>query len=105
MYKNHPKTAEEYVYLVEQTIIEIEEFIACIEFDMEDTGSQQRVLNPILDYLRTMRKSMEDGSYLFGKEDLPFTEISNRMSSELPFAQMLAVINETHKQGLNITDS
>ncbi|QEP43196.1 general secretion pathway protein GspF [Ectothiorhodospiraceae bacterium BW-2] len=104
MYNNHPKTAEEYVELVEQTIIEIEEFIACIEYDMDDAGERLKVLQPLLEHLKSLRQSMADGSYLFGKEDLPIMDISNRLSSQLPFAQLLAVINETHKLGLNIDD-
>ncbi len=105
MYQNPPKTAEAYVSLVEQAIIEIEEFIACMEFDMDDTGGQLRVLQPLIAELKRLRASMADGSYLFGKEDLPFMNVANRLSGELPFSQLLAVINETHKQGLNIRES
>ncbi len=30
-----PKTAEQYVHPADQAIIEVDEFIACLEFDME----------------------------------------------------------------------
>lgn len=97
-----PKTAEAYVKMVDQAIVEIEEFIACLEFDMEDPGDQLRVLNPLLEQVREMRRGMADGSYEFENSDLPFMEVANRLSSQLPFTSLLAVINQTHRQGLNI---
>ncbi len=103
-YKNHPKSAEQYVKLVDDTLIDVEEFIACLEFDMDDPGAQLQVLEPIVAVLKKMRQEMGDGSYLFAKEDLPFMNVANKLSSTLPFTQHLAVINETHKKGLNIED-
>jgi len=103
-YKNHPKTVEQYVKLVDDTLIDVEEFIACLEFDMDEPGDQMRVLEPIANALRKILDSMKDGSYLFGKEDLPFMDVANKLSTSLPFTQHLAVINETHKKGLNIED-
>jgi len=101
-----PKTAKEYVDLVDQAIIEVDEFIACLEFDMEDPGDQLRVLNPILENLRTIRASMADGSYEFKDQDLPFMAVANKLNTQLPFSHLLALINDTHRNGLNIdTDS
>jgi len=97
-----PKTAEQYVRLVDQAIIEIEEFIACLEFDMDNPGDQLRVLNPLLDQVRQMRAGMADGSYEFENKDLPFMEVATRLSAQLPFTNLLAVLNQTHRQGLNI---
>lgn len=31
-------------------------------------------------------------------------DVANKLSSSLPFTQHLAVINETHRKGLNIED-
>ncbi len=103
-YKNHPKSIEQYVKLVDDTLIDVEEFIACLEFDMDDPGTQIQILEPIVAVLATMRAEMADGSYLFGKEDLPFMNVANKLSLSLPFTQHLAVINETHIKGLNIED-
>ena len=96
------KTAEAYVQLVEQAIIEIEEFIACLEFDMDDPGDQLRVLTPLFDEAKKIRQSMADGSYEFENKDLPFMDVANRLSSTLPFTQILVAINQTHRYGLNI---
>jgi hypothetical protein len=96
------KTAEAYVRLVDQAIIEIEEFIACLEFDMDDPGDQLRVLTPLFDELKLLRQGMADGSYEFENKDLPFMDVANKLSSQLPFAQLLVAINQTHRYGLNI---
>lgn len=101
-----PKTAAQYVDLLDQAIIEVGEFIACLEFDMEDPGDQLRILNPILQSQRNLRASMADGSYLFENKDLPFMAVANKLNPRLPFAHMSAPINDTHRCGLDIdTDS
>jgi hypothetical protein len=102
MVNMRPKTAEAYVHLVDQAIIEVDEFIACLEFDMEDPGDQLRVLQPLLQSLHELRESMRNGSYVFEKKDLPFMEVANRLSTQLPFSNLLALINETHRNGLNV---
>ncbi len=96
------KTVEEYVRLVDQAVVEIDEFIACLEFDMDDPGDQLNVLNPLLQAATDIRQSMADGSYEFENKDLPFMEVANRLSTQLPFAQLLVAINQTHRYGLNI---
>lgn len=97
-----PKTAKQYVDMVDQAIIEVEEFIACLEFDMEDPGDQLRILNPLLQSLRDLRASMADGSYEFENKDLPFMEVAKRLNTQLPFSHLLALINDTHRNGLDI---
>lgn len=102
MYMPRPKTAEEYVKLVEQTIIEVEEMIACLEFEAEDSGAQTRYLDPVLANLRDMRAAMADGSYSFEDKDLPFMGVANKLGNSLPFSELLAVINHTHRKGLDV---
>jgi len=97
-----PKTAQQYVEMVDQAIIEVDEFIACLEFDMEDPGDQLRVLTPLLQSLRDLRASMADGSYQFENKDLPFMEVAQKLNTQLPFSHLLALINDTHRYGLDI---
>ena len=97
-----PKTAQQYVDLIDQAIIEVDEFIACLEFDMEDPGDQLRILNPILQALRDLRASMADGGYEFENKDLPFVEVANKLNTQLPFSHLLKLINDTHRYGLDI---
>ena len=96
------KTVEAYVSLVDQAIVEIDEFIACLEFDMDEPGDQLLVLNPLLEEVNHVRNGMADGSYEFENKDLPFMEVANRLSSQLPFTQLLEAINQTHRYGLKI---
>jgi len=96
------KTVEDYVRLVDQAVVEVDEFIACLEFDMDDPGEQLKVLSPLLEVVTRIRKSMADGSYEFENKDLPFMDVANRLSSQLPFTQLLEAINQTHRRGLNI---
>lgn len=104
MYSVNPKTAEEYVRLVDQAIIETEELRACYEYDMDDPGTHLRYLEPLEQMLRELRAQMAEGSYQFGDEDLPFMDIVNKQKEKLPFSHLLAVINHTHRNGLAIDD-
>jgi len=98
-----PKTAKEYV---DEAIIEVDEFIAGLEFDMEYPGEQLRILTPNLEKLREPRASLADGSDEFKNQDLPFMAVTNKLDTQLPFSHMLALINDMHRNGLNIeTDS
>jgi hypothetical protein len=47
---------------------------------------------------------MANGSYLFGRGDLPFMRLVKRSSEKtLPFIRLFYRINQTHKQGLDIS--
>lgn len=99
-----PKTPKEYVDLVDQAIIEVDELRACFEYEMEDTGSHMAYLEPLEQHLRRLRASMADGSYEFGSEDLPFMELADKHKAQLPFANLLAMINYTHRNGLEVEE-
>lgn len=99
-----PKTAEEYVRMVDQAIIDIEELIACYEYDMEDPGTHMRYLEPLIEQVRALRASMADGSYTFANKDLPFMELVRKHTEQLPFAHLLGVINDTHRKGLLVDE-
>lgn len=95
-------SAEEYVGLVDQVIFDLEELRASTDYDMEAIDTNTAWLGLLLDELRELRASMADGSYLFGRNDLPFMRIVKRHSErELPFIRLLYQINETHTQGLD----
>jgi hypothetical protein len=47
---------------------------------------------------------MQEGTYVFGREDLPFMELAEHHSQEIPFHILLRQINETHRRGLEIGD-
>ena len=97
-----PSTAQEYVKMVDQAIIEVEEMIACLEYETESASADRGHLDPLMAQLRTLRATMADGSYAFGNEDLPFMPLVWRMGNLLPIGQLLETINQTHRYGLNV---
>lgn len=99
-----PKSAEAYVKMVEQAIIEVEELVSCYEYDMEDVGKHLEYLEPLLQGLRRLRAAMADGSYEFGSDDLPFMPLVVKYRAQLPFAELLVTINETHRNGLAVDE-
>jgi hypothetical protein len=104
MLNQRPKSPEAYVQMVEQAIIEVEELVACYEYDMEDVGKHLAYLEPLIQHLRRLRASMADGSYEFGNEDLPFMPVVVKHRSQLPFSELLVTINETHRNGLAVDE-
>lgn len=96
-----PKTAEQYVKMVDNAIIDVDELRSSYEYDAEEMGAIPPYLDTLEKMLGDLRAGMADGSYEFGKNDLPFMEIVNRFRSRIPFADLLAMINKTHKEGLD----
>lgn len=100
-----PKTPEEYVSLVDQALDEIDELRASMEYDMDSMGGAGDFLDALESQVRELRAAMADGSYRFGKEDLPFMRLVDTQDERLlPFKYLFATINRTHKQGLNVDE-
>ena len=97
-----PKTPEEFVDLVDQALFEIEDLRMAAEYDMDSMGAATEFLEELERDVRRLRDSMADGSYRFGKENLPFVKVVEQQDERiLPFRQLLLKINETHLQGLD----
>lgn len=105
MKSEKPRTAEEYVGMVDQALFEIRELRTGLEFDMEEESVGMGFLEPLENALGKLRQSMADGSYHFANEDLPFMLLVNRFRSRIPCAKLLGIINETHRTGLNVDES
>jgi hypothetical protein len=100
------KSAEEYVGLVDQVIFELEELIATTDFDTETIDANTNFLEIMLTEVRKLRADLSDGSYLFGRGDLPFMRLVNKSDEKtLPFIRLFYQINETHKGGLDVPDA
>lgn len=101
-----PKTPAQYVDLVDQALFEIEDLRLAAEYDMDSMGAATEFLADLEHDVRKLRQSMTDGSYRFGKENLPFvTVVENQDERILPFKQLLLKINETHIKGLDVDES
>ena len=69
------KTAEAYARLVEQVIDELQDILDAARFDFDDVESNTDFVEVLLKEMRALRTSMTDGSYQFGRNDLPFMRI------------------------------
>ncbi len=99
-----PRTAQEYVELVRQAIFDIEDMIEAMGFDIDEIESSPAYLDVLLKELRAVRASMADGSYQFGRHDLPMMRIVKRYTEkEIPCIRLLYLINQTHREGLDIS--
>lgn len=97
------RSVEEYVDWVDQAIYEVEELRLSAEYDMEDLGTSLTFVDELEKHVRELRSTMEDGSYRFANEDLPFMEYVDRYDVDLlPFGFLLRQINETHRKGLDV---
>lgn len=100
-----PKTAEEYIYLVDQAICEIEELRSAAEYDIESMGAAIPFLDTLEKQVKDVYESMKNGTYHFKNEDLPFMDLVNKQDDRvLPFKYMLRVINDTHRNGLDVDE-
>ena len=97
-----PKTAAEYVELIDQALFEIDDLRAAAEYDMESMGGVTEFLDQLERDVRGLKQAMLEERYQFGNADLPFMRIVEAQSDQvLPFKYLLRVINATHRQGLN----
>lgn len=99
------KTAEQYIEMINQAIFEIEELRLASDYDADSLGSADSFLDELEEAVREIRKSMEAGTYSFGKANLPYMKVVETADSRLlPFKYLLKQINETHKHGLDVDD-
>jgi len=101
--RDRPETAAEYAGLVDQVIAELEDIIEAASFDFDEVESNLGFVNYLLKEMRAMRASMTDGSYQFGRKDLPWMRIVKQHSDQdLPCIRLFYLLNQTHLQGLDI---
>jgi hypothetical protein len=97
------RTPDEYGDLVKQAVYEVEELRHCLEFEMEDDLQRfPDFLEPLEEGIRNLFDSMVDGSYCFGREDLPFMDVALEHARDIPFLFLLKRINETHRRGIDV---
>jgi len=102
---HRPRTAKEYVDQVDQLVFDLKDLQGALAYDTEAIDVNFSYLDVLIEEVHRLRKSMEDGSYRFGKEDLPFMPIVKRRSEhDLPFIKSFYLINQTHKEGLDTRD-
>ncbi len=97
-----PKTYDEYVDLVHQAVYEVDEMRAGIEYDPENMERWSPLLDHLDGVLRKMYTEMVDDTYDFPTgQDLAYMQAINRWGPSFPFKQLLVIVNDTHKNGLD----
>ncbi len=97
-----PKTVEEYVNLVKDAVFEVDDLRACLEYELDDLTKFPVFLDPLAQGVKALYQSMQAGTYAWGREDLPFMAVMKKHELEIPFTELLELINETHKRGLDV---
>ncbi|WJW74526.1 general secretion pathway protein GspF [Thiohalobacter sp. IOR34] len=102
---NRPKTADEYVALIDEALFEIAELRAAAEYDADSMGGALEFLGELEGGVRQLKQQMIDGVYHFEDRDLPFMKQVRRASDRLlPFKHLLQIINVTHREGLAVDE-
>ena len=96
------RTAEEYANWVKQAVFEVADLRECLEFELEDLTRFPAFIDPLEQGVKAVYQSMVDGTYVFGREDLPFLTIAKKHAEEIPFMFLLEQINETHRKGIDV---
>jgi len=96
------KNIDEYVEWVRQAVFEVGDLRECLEYELEDLSRFPAFLDPMQEGVEDLYRSMQDGTYSFGRGDLPFMELAERYAGDIPFHTLLKQINETHRKGLKV---
>lgn len=97
------RTPEEYVSLIEQVIDELEDIKEVTGYAFDDDQGNLSFVDVLMKDMRQLRASMTDGTYQFGRNDLPYMRIVKKLSDmQLPCIRLLYMINQTHREGLDI---
>lgn len=94
-------SADGYVEWVRQAVFEVGELRECPEHKQEDLSGLPTFLAPLEEgSIKALYQSMRDGTYCFGREDLPCMDLAGRYAHEIPFRTLLKQINQTHCRGV-----
>jgi hypothetical protein len=88
--------------MIQEALVEVEELHAAFEWDVEDQARIPPFVGRLRHELRSLLESMRDGSYTWANGELPFIELTRRNGPQIPFADLLDAINETHCKGLDV---
>ncbi len=97
------RTAQEYVRLIEQVIDELEDIREVTGYAFDEDQGDLSFVDVLMKDMRELRASMADGSYQFGRTDLPYMRLVKKLSDiQLPCIRLLYMINQTHREGLDL---
>lgn len=97
-----PATPAEFLSLVDETIFEAEELIACAddEGDVLEFGNRLTEYREIAAALTRLRAGIQSGDYeIANGKDLEFMAVARPHKVMIPFYGLLETLNLAHKKG------
>lgn len=87
--------------LVHEAVYEVDELRACLEHDDDEASTYTPYLDQLDGMLRALHESMISGRYtgLGQGEDLEFMTLFKKYERDIPFRELLRIINATHREG------
>ena len=97
------KTADEYINLSDQAIVDVDELRMTVEYEREGMGGVLKFIDDLEREIKGLKQHMIDGDYRFDNNDLRFMIVVEEQDDRLfPFKHIFRMINETHKKGLDV---
>lgn len=101
--RKRPGTPEEYVEMIRTALFEVEDLRAAIEYDNEGMSDSLVFIDELEHHIKALYKSLEDGTYEFEDKDLSYMQLVREHGLfSLPFRDLLTIINDTHRNGLQV---
>ena len=101
MHMKKAANSSELATMVGEAVYEVSELRACLEHDDEEAAIYTPYLDALDTMLRDLHESMTSGKYAgAGKgEDLVFMALFKKHERDIPFRELLRMINATHREG------
>lgn len=98
-----PKTANEYLDLIDQAIFEMDDVLACADEEVEDMQLSELV--PLYEYLvkelKQLHADLVAGKSGFGQGDnLPMAEVVAKWGPRIPCVDILNIVITGYREGL-----
>jgi hypothetical protein len=92
---------EELIDLVHEAVYEVDELRACLEHDDDEASTYAPFLDSLDKMLRELHETMASGQYAgVGQgEDLAYMPLFKKHERDIPFRELLRIVNATHREG------
>ncbi len=96
-----PANPDEFLDLLDQAIFETRDMLSAIEVEGEefDLGPYVGVFEALEQVLVALFEEIQGGRHTFGEGSLGFTDILERYRRQIPFADLLDVLNAVQRRG------
>ncbi len=99
-----PKSAEQFIHLLDEAIFEIKDALACAEEGdgMVTFSGDEELYEVLLEEYQALKEQFSADEIAVGRgKDLPFMPLVNRAHERIPFSDLLGLINQGYKNGFD----